>query len=126
MCEPRELRGWDDAERGNDCRGRAAQGFGKSSGDAVLQSAAEDGCSDYVKNDSPKVDYQFAAANFSTDARSRSKAIRSSNFPLKMRARIFCVLWMSASGFALRRSRSATFPASIVPCVWSLPRNSAG
>src|SRR5260370_5922175 len=66
------------------------------------------------------------AANWADLFNSASSTARSRNFPFKITAWIFWGLWMSASGLASRRTRSARLPGALGPCSLLRFRNSAG
>jgi len=69
--------------------------------------------------------YGFAA-NWAAWVSRASRAARSRYFPFKITAWIFWVLWMSVSGLASSRTRSARWPGAMVPCSLLRLRNSAG
>ncbi len=68
----------------------------------------------------------FFLLKASTSASIRSSSGRGSSRPLATTAAIFVVLWMSASGSASSRTRSASLPGSTVPRSFSRPKNRAG
>src|SRR5271155_2697601 len=70
--------------------------------------------------------YFCCFADASTPARMLSRAARSKNRPSAITQLIFCVLRISSSGFALKRTRSAALPGSMDPKLPSTPKNLLG